>query len=78
MLELAEVLSDADGEAYAGHVIRVSDALEGQTSGPATPTPLEKRPIVQEIVEGVLIKIHNGGFDHDANCSEDVCLLNGY
>lgn len=62
LLELADVLSDTDGEAYAGHVIRVCDALEGQTSGPAVPISLEKRPIVQEVVEGVLVKIHNGEF----------------
>lgn len=60
LLELADVLSDEDGEAYAGHVIRVCDALEGPTSGLATPIPLEKRPIVQEVVEGVLVKVHNG------------------
>ena len=60
LLELADVLSDADGEAYAGHVIRVCDALEGQTSGLAVPIPLEKRPIVQEAVEGVLVMVHNG------------------
>lgn len=60
LLELVDVLSDADGEVYAGHVISVCDALEGQPSGPAVPTPLDKRPIVQEVVEGVLVKVHNG------------------
>lgn len=60
LLELADVLSDADGEAYAGHVIRVCDALEDETSGPAVPVPLEKRPIVHEVVESVLVKVHNG------------------
>ncbi|KAI0729907.1 ARM repeat-containing protein [Fomitopsis betulina] len=68
LLELADVLSDEDGEAYAGHVIRVCDALEGPTSGLATPIPLEKRPIVQEVVEGVLVKVHNATSEFKSGC----------
>ncbi|EPS95437.1 hypothetical protein FOMPIDRAFT_1038502 [Fomitopsis schrenkii] len=68
LLELVDVLSDADGEVYAGHVISVCDALEGQPSGPAVPTPLDKRPIVQEVVEGVLVKVHNATSEFKSGC----------
>ncbi|TFY64690.1 hypothetical protein EVJ58_g2464 [Rhodofomes roseus] len=65
LLELADVLSDADGEAYAGHAIRVCDALESQTGMPA---PLEKRPVVQEVVEGVLVKMHDASSEFKSGC----------
>ncbi|KZT71326.1 ARM repeat-containing protein [Daedalea quercina L-15889] len=68
LLELADVLSDADGEAYVGHVTRACDALEGQTSGAAALAPLEKRPLVPEIVEGVLNKVHDASSEFKSGC----------
>ncbi|KAH9930688.1 ARM repeat-containing protein [Fomitopsis serialis] len=65
LLELADVLSGVDGEAYAGHVIRICEASEGEAGMPA---PLEKRPVVQGVVEGALVKMRDANAEFKSGC----------
>ncbi len=53
LLEIADIISGDDGEAYAHQLKSILRAVEGNE-------PLNKRPVLQDAVEELLIRIHTG------------------
>lgn len=55
LLEIADIISGGDGEAYAHQLKSILRAVEGEE-------PPNKRPVLQDAVEELLIRIHTGTY----------------
>ncbi|OJT09138.1 AP-4 complex subunit epsilon [Trametes pubescens] len=61
LLEIADIISGDDGEAYAHQLKSILRAIEGNV-------PLNKRPVLQDAVEELLIRIHTGDGSWRSGC----------
>ncbi|KAL1944674.1 hypothetical protein VTO73DRAFT_3104 [Trametes versicolor] len=61
LLEIADIISGGDGEAYAHQLKSILRAVEGEE-------PPNKRPVLQDAVEELLIRIHTGDSSWRSGC----------
>ncbi|KAI0362383.1 ARM repeat-containing protein [Trametes cingulata] len=61
LLEILDIVSGDDGEAYAHQLKNVLKAVEGES-------PLNKRPVLQEAVEEILVRTHSGDSSWRSGC----------
>ncbi|KAI0372895.1 ARM repeat-containing protein [Pilatotrama ljubarskyi] len=61
LLEILDITSGNDGESYAHQLKDVLKAIEGEG-------PLDKRPVLQEAVQEMLLRIHSGDSSWRSGC----------